>query len=55
MTAYPTFCLLPNTPTPAIVPPGVVFRIGFAPDTCGLSSATEPPKFTGVQSFPFPD
>ena len=23
--------------------------------TFGLSSATEPPKFTGVQSFPFPD
>ena len=24
-------------------------------DTCGLSSATEPPKFFGVQLFPFPD
>ena len=45
--------LLPNTPGVAIVPPGSVFRIGFAP--VALSSELEPPKFTGVQLFPLPD
>ena len=29
--------------------------MGNAPDTAGLSSATEPPNRSGVQSFPAPE
>ena len=31
------------------------WNTGSQEHTIGLSSSTEPPKFTGLQSFPFPD
>ena len=40
------------TPTLATAPPAPS-RIGSAP--VALSTELEPPKFTGVQSFPLPD